>query len=757
MKFLEYIFRLASICLLTSISARAIAANADGGNHQLISTTPVNIIEGNQANAWLGYRETSVGDVNGDGYDDVIVSAYGYDDNGLQDQGAVFLYLGTAHGLSATPAAKLESNQAGAAFGRSVASAGDVNGDGYADVIIGAHLYSDGESEEGAAFLYLGSATGLSTTPAAILEGNQASAWFGYSVASAGDVNGDGYSDVIVGAFKYDDNGLQDQGAAFVYLGSPSGISTTPVAILECNQANASFGISVANVGDVNGDGYSDVMVGAIYYNNGHTEEGAVFLYAGSASGLSTTPVWQQSAGQDYAFMGTRISSGDINGDGYSDVVVGSFLYDNTLSDEGAVFVYYGSPTGLPAAPDVLLTGGQAGAWFGYGVSIVGDINGDGYSDLVVGAPLYDDNGNVDEGAAFVYLGSASGIAAEPVATLESNVAGSSFGDGIAGAGDINGDGIDDFMVGASLYSGGKSAEGALFVYLGEGVRNHARNDFDGDGKSDLLFLNTNTGGTRYWKGAAKTQAIYPGAYDLNYSYQGSGDFDGDGKADLFFTRASNHFTLIWKGAVKSTATYPGASTAGFNVAAICDVNGDGKDDVVWFNPTTGGTQIWSGAVKTSITYPGSQSTAYSVAACADFDGDGKADIFWHNTTTGANQIWLSGNKTTKLYPGTAGDLTWMPVGAGDVDGDGKNDLVWFKPSTGGTMVWKGGLKSAATYPGASASGFAPKAIGDYNGDGKADLFWANDSTLATQIWPGVEKSAMTYPGTYPAGFTVQK
>jgi hypothetical protein len=752
---MQYKFGVIGICLLSCIGLCCAGVHAD--SHAPVFTVPVNIIESNQADAWLGYRETSVGDVNGDGYGDIIVSAYGYDDNGLQDQGAVFLYLGTAHGLSATPAAKLESNQAGAAFGRSVASAGDVNGDGYADVIIGAHLYSDGESEEGAAFLYLGSASGLSTTPAAILEGKQAGAWFGYSVASAGDVNGDGYGDVIVGAFKYDDNGLQDQGAALVYLGSPTGISTTPVTILECHQANASFGISVANVGDVNGDGYSDVMVGAIHYNNGHTEEGAVFLYAGSASGLSTTPVWQQSAGQDYAFMGTRISSGDLNGDGYSDVVVGAFLYDNTLSDEGAVFVYYGSPTGLPAAPDVLLAGGQVGAWFGYGVSIVGDINGDGYRDLVVGAPLYDDNGSVDEGAAFVYLGSASGIVATPVATLESNVAGSSFGDGIAGAGDINGDGIDDFMVGASLYSDSESAEGALFVYLGEGVRHHIRNDFDGDGKSDVLFLDTSIGGTRYWKGAAKAQAMYPGAYNLDYRYAGSGDFNGDGKADLLFTRASNNVTLIWSGAVKTAAIYPGAMTAGFNVAAICDTDGDGKDDIFWSNASTGATRIWPGASKAAATYSGAQNTAYSVAACADFDGDGKADIFWHNSTTGANQIWLSANKATKLYPGTNSDLSWTVVGAGDVDGDGKSDLVWYIPSTNTIRFWSGGMKSASTYVGTGAVGFTPKAIGDYDGDGKADLLWSNDSARKLRIWSAFNKAATTYPGTYPAGFSPQK
>ncbi len=136
----------------------------------------------------------------------------------------------------------LEENQAGALFGYSVASAGDVNGDGYSDVIVGACFYDNGQTDEGAAFIYHGSSSGLSTTAASQLEENQASARFGTSVASAGDVNGDGYSDVIVGAYLYD-NGQSDEGAAFIYHGSSSGLSTTAASQLEENQASAYFGV----------------------------------------------------------------------------------------------------------------------------------------------------------------------------------------------------------------------------------------------------------------------------------------------------------------------------------------------------------------------------------------------------------------------------------------------------------------------------------------------------------------------------------
>src|SRR5207249_1731650 len=153
-------------------------------------------------------------------------------------------------------------------------------------VIVGADLYDNGQTDEGRAFVFLGSASGLASTPAWTAESDQASADFGASVASAGDVNGDGFADVIIGAHLYD-NGQSNEGRAFVYLGSASGLASTPAWTAESNQANADFGASVAAAGDVNGDGFGDVIVGADLYDNGQTDEGRIFVYLGSASGLA--------------------------------------------------------------------------------------------------------------------------------------------------------------------------------------------------------------------------------------------------------------------------------------------------------------------------------------------------------------------------------------------------------------------------------------------------------------------------------------
>jgi hypothetical protein len=172
-----------------------------------------------------------------------------------------------------------------------------VNGDSYSDVIVGALQYDDGQSQEGAAFVYVGSAGGLATSPAWTQEGNQAGAFFGCSVATAGDVNGDGFSDIIVGAMLYD-NGQTNEGRAFVYHGSATGVATAAAWAAESDQTNAYFGYSAATAGDVNGDGFSDVIVSAIYYNNGPAAGGRTFAYYGNGGdGLGRLPLQARTDG----------------------------------------------------------------------------------------------------------------------------------------------------------------------------------------------------------------------------------------------------------------------------------------------------------------------------------------------------------------------------------------------------------------------------------------------------------------------------
>ncbi len=427
--------------------------------------------ESNQASAYFGYVVAAAGDVNGDGFDDVVVGAPMFD-NGHVNEGAVFVFHGSATGLSPTHDWTAESNQANAQFGSSVATAGDVNDDGYADVIVGAHSYDNPESNEGSAFIYHGFATGLSATPNRTLDSpsDQAEGSFGYSVATAGDVNNDGYADVIVGARSYD-NPESNEGSAFIYHGSATGLSATPNRTLDSpsDQAEGSFGYSVATAGDVNNDGYADVIVGAPNLDNPEANEGTVFIFHGSNTGIGSTPNRTLDSPSDQAgcaFGYSVASAGDVNGDGYADVVVGAPTCDNGESDEGVIFIYHGSNTGLGTTPNLAIDSDQASALFGWSVATAGDINGDGHADVIVGAPNFNHGQNL-EGMAFLFHGSATGLTATPGWTFESDQAGAWLGYSVSSAGDINHDGAIDVIVGAATYSNGQAEEGRAFVFYG--------------------------------------------------------------------------------------------------------------------------------------------------------------------------------------------------------------------------------------------------------------------------------------------------
>jgi len=432
-------------------------------------------VEGNSGGAFLGYSVASAGDVNGDGYSDVMVGAYTYT-SGQSLEGKVFAYYGTATGLPTTASWTAESNQANALFGGSVASAGDVNGDGYADVIVGAHGYTSTLTAEGAAFVYFGHNTGLSAASDWLTVGGQANAHCGASVASAGDVNGDGYSDVIIGTPGWDDSGANN-GRIRVYYG----LSSQPlVAYDEKFGANAGecFGSCVASAGDTNRDGRSDVIIGAPNYSNGQSQEGRVYVYYGTSTGIGNATVWTKEENQAGAHLGAWVApAGDVDGNGYSDICIVAPDFDYPETGEGMVWVYYGSSSGLPTNPNWSFQGNQAGADLSVATT-AGDVNGDGYSDFMVGMHFYDvttDSGTLDAaGRVIIFRGSSSGLVTNNQGDedpfpwiINGDAEDASIGASIASAGDVDGDGHADILIGQSTYTNGQIWEGRAFMYYG--------------------------------------------------------------------------------------------------------------------------------------------------------------------------------------------------------------------------------------------------------------------------------------------------
>ncbi len=295
----------------------------------------------------LGYSLAAAGDVNGDNYGDVIMGSPEFD-GPETDEGLVSILYGSATGLSLSSGIAIEGNQAGARAGSSVAGVGDVNNDGFDDVAFGLPFYDGGETDEGAIRVYRGASTG----PVFFfgIESNQAGAEYGSSVAAAGDVNGDGRADVLIGA-RMRDAGLTDEGVASLYLGATGGLTLPAAWSASGGQANAHFGRAVAGLGDVNGDGYADIAAGAPDFDDPDGNEGVIRVFLGSPSGPAASASWQLEGGQAGAWMGAAIVGlGDADGDGFSDVAVAARGYDGDVADEGVVLALHGSSATAPTA-----------------------------------------------------------------------------------------------------------------------------------------------------------------------------------------------------------------------------------------------------------------------------------------------------------------------------------------------------------------------------------------------------------------------
>ena len=364
-------------------------------------------------------------------------------------------------------------------------TAGDINGDGYADVIIGAPGADCGGTNKGQAYVYLGgpSFTGnLATSDArAIISGAINDDGLGGSVSMLGDVDGDGYADMLIGAA----GAAGDKGEAYLFYGDPS-LSGTALTTLDANVtitgANASdyLGERVESVGDVNGDGYSDFAVSI----RAASDKGRICIFFGGPS-LSRylTPSNANitiTGAKDGDYLGSSIGWADVNGDGYSDVMVGAQGADEYVA-KGKAYVFYGSSTlsgaKTPANADLTLTGENDGDNFGLTGSGAGDVNGDGFGDLLFGAPSFNSLGR-----AYVFFGGASLPSSRLASAADAKVTGTSvngqLSSQLSGAGDLNKDGFADLLI--SDYAASTN-HGKTYVFYGSSSFSGSKLDLNAD------------------------------------------------------------------------------------------------------------------------------------------------------------------------------------------------------------------------------------------------------------------------------------
>jgi len=773
---------LAALVLLPALAGSTAAA---------LRPTPVWSYEPNHNSARVGYAVSTAGDVNNDGFSDVLVGAPGWS-NGQPAEGRVLLFVGGESGPGGTPAWSFESGQSEALLGLAVSCAGDVNGDGNDDVVVGAPDWSWGHYHEGRAYCFLGQPDGLSNTVSWSKEGTSDNARFGHQICPAGDVNGDGYDDVLVAA-PYFGVSQPSEGSVYLYLGGPSGLGTSTAWSMEGGQSGAHFGLSISTAGDVNGDGYDDVIIGAPDWNNATNDSGGAWIYLGGPGGLSTQAVFFVEGGFNWRF-GERVAlMGDTNGDGYSDIAI-----KGGTGNPSYVYVYHGHPNGTDENPDRIYTDDGNSA-FGLGMLTAGDVNGDGLADGIVGDKNDDsgNSGNGPEGAIHLYEGMPSyGLGTIPVTTIfgEEDTPGTSwFGWQAETAGDVNGDGLGDVLVSDPHYDDGTPLEGKVWVYLGRASREPgnadwvaesgqsaahygnavATGDWNGDGFSDLCAAAWFQDHPSTDEGVVYVHNGGPGGLNPSWDWiadggQGgalfgrsvanAGDVNGDGYDDLLAGApnrdnpdASEGAVWVYHGSPAGLETTParrlelnqGGAQVGWSVSSAGDVNGDGYGDVLLGVPRyeregltdEGAAFLFLGSPDGLPAMPawseyGREAGANfgsSVAHAGDLNRDGLSDVIIGAPGAQAGQedeglaLTFLGHRDEGLVPShqLQADLAFAAfgaavAGAGDVNGDGFSDVLVGAPGYSNPQTQQG---AAFVYLGAPG-GVAIEAVWSTEGTG---------------------------------------
>jgi hypothetical protein len=391
--------------------------------------------------------------------------------------------------LDGTDGFRLDGEAAGDQSGYSVSSAGDINGDGYDDLIIGALGADSNGDESGSSYVVFGGAANMGATVNLStldgtngfrLDGELAGDLSGYSVSSAGDVNGDGYDDLIIGAWGADPNGSYSGSSYVVFGGAADMGATVNLSALDGTngfrldgEADTDYsGVSVSSAGDINGDGYDDLIIASYAADPNGTNSGSSYVVFGTGANMGATVNLSTLDGTNGFRLDGELagdlsgfsvsSAGDINGDGYDDLIIGAIGAD---SSTGSSYVVFG--TGNAFAPTVNLStldgtngfrldGELAGDLSGFSVSSAGDINGDGYDDLIIASAYADPNGDASGSSYVVYGGAKWGASAQVATVGDDTVTGTAGAETL-----IGGEGNDTLsgLAGDDILKGGAGTD----------------------------------------------------------------------------------------------------------------------------------------------------------------------------------------------------------------------------------------------------------------------------------------------------------
>ncbi|MBX7042016.1 MAG: FG-GAP-like repeat-containing protein, partial [Ignavibacteria bacterium] len=686
------------------------------------NTVPDVILTGELAGDNFGGIVSSAGDVNGDGFSDVIVSAR----TGPAASGRIYIFFG-GYLMNNIPDVVINGEQVGDAFGTSVSDAGDVNGDGYGDIVAGASQQFG--TRQGKMYVFFGGSS-MDTIPDVVALGEAVQYDLGIAVSDAGDVNGDGFDDVIAGSHMYN---IYGTGKAYTYFGGTS-MDSLPDVTFTGLAAGDQFGSTLSGGSDVNGDGFSDVLIGMNGFNNGRD---FAYIYLGGVNMDNVADVTLSEPGP--LIYGFRVGmAGDMNCDGYGDVLVSAWIY-NTVSK---VYIYNGGP-GMDNRYDMVLTGEGTNDRFGLPAVSAGDINGDGYGDIIIGAHEY----NSYTGKVHVYM---YGMTGTLIPDLTMNgTQNSSYGKSVSNAGDVNGDGFADFVVGAPygnngfggafIYFGGEDMDNLADVSLiGENISDNfgfcvsGAGDFNADGYSDVVVgaweNNFSTGKIYFYYGGSYMDSICDfsiigpnqNSY-FGYSLSEAGDVNGDGFGDIIVGAPASDIAYIYYGwsehfLANLNLDGPAGSSFGISVSGDVDLNGDNFSDIAVgayaYLGYTGRVYVYLGGTVPNpwpvLTLQGESAGGlfgHSISLIKDINGDAFGEIligsYGIDDFTGKAYLYLGkplldGNVDLEIYGVVYSSFGASVCDCGDINEDGFNDFAVGAPSyndyQGSAFIYLGGL-----------------------------------------------------------------